>query len=53
MKVEQELKLSRLAFIAKYQRSKPSLCQRIIFYCKYGNLSQIAAEEALKLGYRK
>lgn len=52
-KVQQELKLSRLAFVAKYQRNKPSLSHKIIFYCKFGDHSHIAAEEALKLGYRK
>ncbi|CAG9800703.1 unnamed protein product [Chironomus riparius] len=51
-KIPQELKLSRLAFVAKYQRNKPSLSHKLIFYCKFGDLSQTAAEEAVNIGYK-
>jgi hypothetical protein len=52
-KISQELKMSRLAFVARYQRNKPSLSHKLIFYCKFGELSQSAAEEAVNIGYKK
>lgn len=52
-KLPQELKMSRLAFVARYQRNKPGLFQKLIFYCKFGELSQTAAEEAINIGYKK
>jgi hypothetical protein len=52
-KVHQELRLSKLAFVAKYQRNKPGISHKIIFYCKYGDLATIAAEKALEVGYKK
>ncbi|KAG5679040.1 hypothetical protein PVAND_008641 [Polypedilum vanderplanki] len=45
-KVQQELKQSRLAFLAKYQRTKPAYSQKLIFYCQFGELAQEAAEIA-------
>lgn len=53
MKIKAELRLSRLAFVAKYQKNKPGVFQKLIFYCKFGDLSQLAAEAAVEVGYRK
>jgi rhodanese-related sulfurtransferase len=52
-KVEAELRLSRLGFVAKYLRNKPSFSHKLIFYCKFGEFGQQAAEIANGLGYKK
>lgn len=52
-KVYDELRLSAPAFGAKYERPKPGLYDEIIFYCKFGDMAQTAAELAAKAGYRK
>jgi rhodanese-related sulfurtransferase len=52
-KVYDELRLSAPAFGAKYERPKPGLYDELIFYCKFGDRSQEAAEMAAKAGYRK
>lgn len=39
--------------LAKYERPKPGLYDELIFYCKFGDRSQTAAELAAKVGYRK
>jgi thiosulfate:glutathione sulfurtransferase len=51
--INQEFRLSSPAFSAKYMRSKPGIYDEIIFYCKFGDQAQQAAEIAVSLGYRK
>jgi hypothetical protein len=52
-KVYSELRLSAPAFSAKYERNKPGVYDEVIFYCKFGDLAQTAAETAIALGFRK
>ncbi|XP_070492505.1 rhodanese domain-containing protein CG4456-like [Chironomus tepperi] len=51
-KVYSELRLSAPAFGAKYERTKPGPYDEIIFYCKFGEMAQVAAETALSIGFR-
>lgn len=52
-KIYSELRLSAPAFGAKYERSKPGCYDELIFYCKFGDLAQVAAETAINIGFRK
>lgn len=52
-KVYAELRLSAPAFNAKYLRNKPGVYDEVIFYCKFGDLAQEAAEIACSIGFRK
>jgi len=52
-KVYSELRLSAPAFGAKYERTKPGPYDEVIFYCKFGEMAQVAAETALSIGFRK
>jgi rhodanese-related sulfurtransferase len=52
-KIYSELRLSAPAFNAKYERTKPGPYDEVIFYCKFGDMAQVAAETALSIGFRK
>lgn len=49
--VEKALKLSEEEFKKIYSIDKPALDHYIIFHCRTGRRSQVAAEIAVKLGY--
>lgn len=51
--VSQELSASEKAFKSKYGREKPKPDTEIIFHCKMGKRSLMAAEAASALGYKK
>ncbi|KAG5672004.1 hypothetical protein PVAND_002168 [Polypedilum vanderplanki] len=51
-KIHDELRLSAPAFSAKYERNKPGTYDEVIFYCKFGDQAQTAAEMALQIGFR-
>ncbi len=50
--LEEELKLSDAEFKAKYNRSKPSAENDVVFHCRMGGRGGKAAELAEKLGFK-